>query len=70
MRSAVVFACLLLCGCPPDGGGTGTKKSGEPVKTCTSAGQTCMFQEGKLGLCVESTAPCEGKGCFVCQSQH
>jgi hypothetical protein len=70
MRIVVAIAsCLLLCACPPDSGG-GAKKSSEPVKTCTSAGQSCVFQEGKLGLCVESTAPCEGKACFVCQSQH
>jgi hypothetical protein len=71
MRIPVVLAaCLLLCACPPDGQGGATKKSNEPVKICTSQGQSCVFAEGKLGLCVESTQPCEGKACLVCQSQH
>ncbi len=68
--SVAALFCLLLCACPPDNGGAATKST-EPVKVCTSAGQSCMFQEGKLGLCVESTVPCaDGKACFVCQSQH
>jgi hypothetical protein len=64
----VISATLALCGCPPDSG-TGMK-SMDPVTTCTSVGQSCIFAPGKLGLCVEGTAPCEGAGCIICQSQH
>jgi hypothetical protein len=68
MRALVISATLALCACPPDGG-TGMKST-EPVTTCTSVGQSCIFAPGKLGLCVERTAPCEGAGCIICQSQH
>jgi len=51
-------------------GSGNSSKSTEPVTVCTSVGQACTFAPGKLGLCVERTAPCEGAGCFICQSQH
>lgn len=68
IRTIAAAALLALCGCPPES--TGSKKSSEPVETCTSAGQSCKFAEGKLGLCVARTEPCNGQPCFMCQSQH
>ncbi len=64
-----ILAGLLLFGCPPSSG-SGGSKSGDPVTTCTSVGQSCLFSPGKLGLCVERTPPCEGDGSIICQSQH
>jgi hypothetical protein len=57
-----------LPACPP--GTSSGSKSTEPVTTCTAVGQSCLFAPGKLGLCVERTAPCEGADCIICQSQH
>lgn len=55
------FALVALAGCPAE------KKKTEPVETCTSAGPTCVFAPGKLGICVESV---DGNPRFICQSQH
>jgi hypothetical protein len=63
-----ISAALGLCACPP--GSSADVKSNEPVTTCTTLGQSCLFAPGKLGLCVERTEPCEGTGCIICQSQH
>jgi hypothetical protein len=63
-----ISGALALSACPPATGSSG--KSNEPVTTCATAGQSCVFQEGKLGLCVERTGPCNGSGCLVCQSLH
>ena len=43
----------------------------EPPKfaPCTEVGQRCEFSPGKLGSCVQRD-DCQGKDCFVCQSQH
>jgi len=68
MRVLTIAAIVVFCGCPPSSGNG--SKSTEPVTTCTSVGQSCIFAPGKLGLCVERTAPCEGAGCIICQSQH
>jgi hypothetical protein len=68
MRTLLVSAALALFGCPPESGSG--SKSTEPVTTCTRVGQSCLFAPGKLGLCVERTAPCEGSDCIICQSQH
>ncbi len=68
VRALLITAALALWGCPPNSGNA--SKSNEPVTTCTSVGQSCLFAPGKLGLCVERTAPCEGTGCIICQSQH
>ena len=68
MRGLLLSATLVLCGCPPSSGNG--SKSSEPVTTCTRVGESCLFAPGKLGLCVERTAPCEGTACIVCQSQH
>jgi hypothetical protein len=57
----VALALLLLNGCPAK------EKKNEPVTTCTSAGATCVYAPGKLGLCVESV---DGNPRFICQSQH
>jgi hypothetical protein len=63
-----ICAAVGLCACPP--GSSADVKSSEPVTTCTTLGQSCLFAPGKLGLCVERTEPCEGAGCIICQSQH
>ncbi|MGH7439222.1 MAG: hypothetical protein ACRENE_26350 [Polyangiaceae bacterium] len=68
MRALAIMVALVLCGCPPSSGNG--SKGNEPVTTCTSVGQSCLFAPGKLGLCVERTAPCDGTGCIICQSQH
>jgi hypothetical protein len=62
---SVVIASAFSTGCPES-----TAKKTEPVKTCTSAGVPCVFEEGKLGLCVAKTEPCNGAPCYTCQSQH
>jgi hypothetical protein len=36
---------------------------------CTEVGQRCEFSPGKLGACVQRD-DCQGKDCFICQSQH
>jgi hypothetical protein len=64
----VISAGLVLSACQPGTGSGG--KSTEPVTTCTSAGQSCVFQEGKIGLCVQRPEPCNGIACLVCQSLH
>lgn len=70
MRALLMSAAFTLCACPPNSGSGGGSKSNEPVTTCTAAGQSCLFAPGKLGLCIEGTAPCAGSVCLVCQSQH
>ncbi len=65
-----ISAALGLCACPPGPSTDSNAKSSEPVTTCTTLGQSCLFAPGKLGLCVERTEPCEGAGCIICQSQH
>ena len=67
----LAFACVAvapLCACPPSS--DSSKNSGDPPTTCTSAGPQCTVAQGKLGVCVLRAEPCNGKPCFVCQSQH
>jgi hypothetical protein len=61
MRCLALTWCLWLTACPAE------KKAPAPVDTCTSAGPTCNFAPGKLGVCVESV---DGSPRFICQSQH
>ncbi len=61
MRALLLVAVMLLCACPPGDGG--------PAKTCVKAGSTCVFEPGKLGVCVAREG-CQGDGCLACQSQH
>jgi hypothetical protein len=68
MRPFLLSVALALCGCPPSSG-SGSKVE-EPVTSCTRVGQSCLFEPGKLGLCIERTGACSGAGCLVCQSQH
>lgn len=65
MQKRLCFALgLLLSGCP-------AKTDGKPaaLPPCTEFGQTCEYLPGKLGSCVQKD-DCQGKGCYVCQSQH
>lgn len=63
---ALAFAlvgALFLTGCPKGSGGQKT----DAVTTCSSAGQSCVYAPGKLGLCVAGADPAAP---IVCQSQH
>ncbi len=72
MKSVFVllFGAALLTACPPSSSSGSSGTPSNPVATCTKGGVACTFKEGKLGLCVEATEPCDGQVCYVCQSQH
>lgn len=57
MKWFVLFAVLVLSGCPEDSGG--------PVKICTKAAEQCQMGGGKLGVCTMDTS-----GALTCMSQH
>ena len=65
LAAFLIVAMVVVAGCPQS-----TEKAAGPVKVCTSAGGSCLFDEGKLGLCVAKTELCNSLPCFTCQSQH
>ncbi len=74
MRLLLAVICgfaLALTACPKS-----IEQTDKPVTTCTKVGTSCVYAEGKLGLCVERApgVPCTGASdsgdCLVCQSQH
>ena len=63
MRPLFIATLLLVWGCPA------TKTKDAPRKECRAFGEQCEFSPGKLGSCVIRD-DCQGKDCYVCQSQH
>jgi hypothetical protein len=57
----VLFALLSSC----RGATTRTTDAGP----CTKSGESCLFEQGKLGICVEIEREA-GPPSLVCQSQH
>ncbi len=70
---AAVLLLLLACKSSADGTGSSKDPAGtptNPVHVCTQEGQTCVFTEGKLGLCTTNMKGCDAGMCFVCMSLH
>ncbi len=55
---AALVCCASACELDP-------KAQGGPVKTCTSAGQQCVYAQGKLGVC-----QFDQSRMLTCTSQH
>ncbi|MGZ3424323.1 MAG: hypothetical protein ACXWUG_25085 [Polyangiales bacterium] len=60
-----VLLLLLLVGCQ---GVKVEKDAGS--STCAKVGDSCMFEPGKLGLCVDGNVSGQGPPKPICQSQH
>lgn len=60
---AIVFL-LFACGPRSDKEPAGTH--GDPVDTCTRAGDVCKLDNARLGVCTSSLTGAE----ISCQSQH
>jgi hypothetical protein len=68
----VVFALALAAtGCRSSGTAPAEPEGtpSDPVKVCSKEGQTCVFTEGKLGLCTMKMG-CDAASCFTCMSLH
>jgi hypothetical protein len=89
LLSSMFVLCALVAGCASkasSGASSGPEGTpSDPVKVCTKEGQTCVFTEGKLGLCTQQMergggAPSEnaesgasgdaGAPRFTCMSLH
>ncbi len=63
MRAGTILALLLLgCDAPPS-----TPR--EPA-ACERIGDRCQLPGGPIGICSETTAPCDEPPCLACMSQH
>jgi hypothetical protein len=68
----VIFASLVLFGCPPASDKSAAQDSGGASATsgaCVKFGDRCEFSPGKYGSCVHRD-DCTVEPCLVCQSQH
>jgi len=57
---------LLVAGCPESSSGSAPS---EP-EACEQIGQRCQLPEGPIGICSETTEPCDEPPCLACMSQH
>lgn len=65
----MVFAVLALfglAGCPES---SSEQRNGEPA-ACERMGERCQLPDGPVGICSETTAPCDEPPCLACTSQH
>lgn len=66
MRTAAILVLLLLgCDAPP----STPREPAQPAE-CRRIGDRCELPGGPIGICSESTAPCEEPPCLACMSQH
>ncbi|MCB9597667.1 MAG: hypothetical protein H6719_33425 [Sandaracinaceae bacterium] len=65
VRQIALFA-LVLGGCPET---TASPSRTEPA-VCEHMGDRCQLPEGPIGVCSETTAPCDEPPCLACMSQH
>ena len=65
----VALALVVTCSCMLACEKKTTSEAPAKFAPCTEVGQRCEFSPGKLGSCVQRD-DCQGKDCFVCQSQH
>lgn len=63
---ALPLLALLLAGCPEP---SSTPAPAEP-EACEHIGDRCQTPEGPLGVCSETTTPCDDPPCLACMSQH
>lgn len=67
--SARAFSMLIviaLTGCAERGAPAPPR---EPV-VCERLGDRCQLPDGPIGICSETTEPCEAPPCLACMSQH
>lgn len=61
----LLFLVVVLAGCQ------GVKVENDAASpTCAKVGDSCMFEPGKLGLCVDGNVTGQGPPKPICQSQH
>ncbi len=74
MRPASTGWLTALAACAAFATAACSKPSGQsagPVASCSKAEQSCVYAEGKLGLCTPSSLECDGGlPCLVCMSLH
>src|SRR5258705_10298748 len=81
-RTVLVRSMFILCafgafgalaaGCKSSAPAPGAEPEGtptDPVRVCKQEGQTCVFSEGKLGMCTMKMG-CDAASCFTCMSLH
>ena len=69
--SAAIALAMAAAGCPPASVAGGIDAGQRALPTCTKAGDTCDFAPGKIGVCTEPVAGCQGgANCYVCTSLH
>jgi hypothetical protein len=61
----VLLLVVALAGCQ---GVKVEKDAGSP--NCAKVGDSCMYEPGKLGLCVDANVSGQGPAKLICQSQH
>ena len=60
----LLVSITLLPGCPES-----TQRGGTPSE-CTRLGDRCQLPSGPIGICSETTEPCDAPPCIACMSQH
>jgi len=63
---ALLFFVVLLSGCPE----TGTTPTPREERDCERIGDRCHLPDGPIGICNETTGPCNDPPCLACMSQH
>lgn len=66
MRGVLLVALLLVAGCPQSGS---TRTPREP-EACERMGDRCQLPDGPIGICSDTTQPCDDPPCLACMSQH
>lgn len=66
MWRALLLGSLLLAGCPEP---SATPRPREAT-ACERIGERCVTPEGPIGVCSETTAPCDEPPCLACMPQH
>lgn len=64
MLRAVMILAIVLAGCDAS-----PSAPREPAE-CRRIGDRCELPGGPIGICSESTAPCDEPPCLACMSQH
>ncbi|MGE0788370.1 MAG: hypothetical protein AB7S26_22035 [Sandaracinaceae bacterium] len=62
--AGLLLSVIILGGCDA------TTRAPEVAAPCEHMGDPCRLPSGPMGVCNETTAPCESPPCLACISQH
>ncbi len=66
LRRALPLTALLFTGCPEPSAAPEPREA----TACERTGDRCQTPEGPIGVCSETTAPCDEPPCLGCMPQH